>query len=207
MGFLRKLFTRKSDTWRPLAEALGGRFVEGDSWKSARVEFEQPGYVALLTARHDMDTNYWATCVCAEMRTYGDAGVCLMKNWPMASLFEAMGVFDIIAAMAGMTKTPLADLQIDGDGFVLTNTVDEVRLFELDSLLAAIGQQDKLLLTLGEQRGFPFSNTTGQSKLVLLVPRIITEVDQFRSLLELHTVLVESAVAAGIVRDFGRSIE
>jgi len=207
MRFLRKLFTRKSDAWRPLAEALEGRFVEGDSWKSARVEFEHPGYVALLTARHDVDTNYWATCVCAEMRTHGDARVCLMKNWPTASLFEAMGVFDIIAAMAGMTKTPLADLQIDGNGFVLTNTVDEVRLFELDSLLAAIGKQDKLLLMLGEQRGFPFSDTTDQSELALLVPRIITDVDRLRSLLELHTALVESAVTAGIVRDFGRRIE
>lgn len=50
MSFLRNLFGRKSDVWRPFAEELGGRFIEGDSWKSSRVEFEHPGYVTVLTA-------------------------------------------------------------------------------------------------------------------------------------------------------------
>jgi hypothetical protein len=37
--------------------------------------------------------------------------------------------------------------------------------------------------------------------LVLLIPGIVSDVDQLRSTLELHAALVEAAVVAGIVPD------
>ncbi len=59
----------------------------------------------------------------------------------------------------------------------------------------------------GFLRCLAFARTAGQSELVLLIPRVVTDVEQLRSVLELHTALVESAVAAGLVPDFGRAIE
>jgi hypothetical protein len=45
-----------------------------------------------------------------------------MKNWPWSRLFDLLGMFDGISAMADMKKTSLADLQMDGDGFVMSST-------------------------------------------------------------------------------------
>ena len=54
------------------------------------------------------------------------------------------------------------------------------------------------MLLVGEPHGLPFARTAGQSELVLLIPGIVTDVDQLRSALELHAALVEAAVVAGI---------
>jgi len=201
MRFLRKLFGRKSDAWRPFVEELGGRYIEGDSWNSAGVEFEYPGYVAVLSAKYDVDTHFWATRVRTKIRTHSDARISLMKNWPWIKLFNALGMFDQVAAMTDMTKTSLADLQLDGDGFVMSNTQDAVRLFASDTLRSAIANHKKLMLLVGEPHGLPFARTAGQFELVLLIPRIVTDIDRLRSALELHAALVEAAVAVGIVSD------
>lgn len=186
MSFLRNLFGRKSDVWRPFAEELGGRFIEGDSWKSSRVEFEHPGYVTVLTAEFDVETNFWATRVRTKLRTHSDARISLMKNWPWAKLFDLLGMFDGIAAMADMRNPSLADLQMAGDGFLMSDTQDEFQLFESDTLRSGITQQQKLMLLVGEPYGLPFARTAGQSELLLLIPGIVTDVDQLRSALDLH---------------------
>jgi hypothetical protein len=68
-------------------------------------------------------------------------------------------------------------------------------------LRSAITQQQKMMLLVGEPHGLPFARTAGQFELVLLIPGIVSDVDQLRSTLELHAALVEAAVVAGIVPD------
>ena len=201
MGFFRNLFGRKSDVWRPFAEEFGGRFIAGGFWKSCRVEFKHPGYVTVLTAIRDAETNLRATRVRTEIRTHSDARISLIKNWPWTWLFERLGMFNQRAAVTNMRKTSLADLQMDGDGFVMSSTEDGFQLFESDTLRSAITQQQKLMLLVGEPHEFTFARKTGQLELVVLIPGIVSDVDQLRSALELHATLVEAAVVVGITPD------
>ncbi|HIK94281.1 MAG TPA: hypothetical protein EYG03_20240 [Planctomycetes bacterium] len=110
-------------------------------------------------------------------------------------------MFNQIAAVADMRKTSLADLQMDGDGFVMSSTEDGFQLFASDTLRSAITQQQKLMLLVGEPRALPFARKTGQFELVVLIPGIVSDVDQLRSALELHAALVEAAVVVGITPD------
>ena len=198
MRLFRRLIPRKSEVWRPFAEELGGQYVEGRFWTADRLEFTHSKSIIRFTAERDHETGSWATCVRSLIEASRDVSISLMKNWPGQQLFNALGLFDFMASATDQKKTSLADVQIEGEGFLLSRGSQD-RLFETPELRAAISRQTQLLLLIGEARRYPFARGGKRSELTLLVPRIISQTDQLTDLLRLHIQLIETLFATGIV--------
>ncbi len=199
MRLLRRLFPRKSEVWRPFAEELGGRYVEGSFWRGDRLEFTHSKNVVRFTAERDHETGSWATCVRSPIEVSRDVSISLMKNWPTQQFFNAWGLFDFLASVTNQQKTSLADLQIEGEGFLLSRG-SEARLFETPELRTAISRQTQLLLLVGEARRNSFARAGKRPELALLVPRIISKTDQLSELLQLHIQLTKTLCATRIIQ-------
>jgi hypothetical protein len=206
MRLLRSLFfsrRKRREIWRTFAEENGGRYFEGGWLKSDRVEFMDAGSEIRLTAEYDAESGTRGTCFWSALELNHDVSVILMKNWPMQRLLDSLGMFEAVASKKGWKKIPLSELGIDADGFVLTTTASSAqRIFDSAELQAAIGVQDRLLLTAGGGGSFPRSCGISGSgpQMALLVPGIAESVTQLADLLQLYRLLIDTLQAAGMVR-------
>ena len=190
MPFLRKWFPPKSEIWRPFAEEVGGQYVEGSFWTPDRVEFTHAGNVQMLTAESDSETNHWSTCVRSPIETPHDIMIGVMKKWPGQKLF------DLLASFGGLQKISLAQLQIEGDGTLLSRDIDAVKLlFAAPEVRAAIAEQTQLLLFIGRLPRFSSARGEKGPELLLSVPYIVDDKKQVSSLLQLHKRLLDSLIA------------
>ena len=107
----------------------------------------------------------------------------------------------MLASQKAWKKTPLSELQIDGDGFVLAGSSAE-RMLESAELQSVIGAQERLLLTVGGSGSFPRSCGISGSgpQMALLVPGIVDCATQLSGLLQLYRLMIDALHAEGMAR-------
>lgn len=187
MGFLRTWFPPKTEAWRPLAEDLGGRFLEGNWRTPDRIEVPRAGRTQTVTARRDTDTGQWTTAVQMPIDILPGESVGVLKDWP------GQKVLDLACSLAGLRTMPLRDLGVQGEGRALAREDAAARaLFADPRLRNAVSAQERLLLFVGQTPRLS-SMPAGEGPAVLVMaPELLTDLSSLAALLELHGVALDA---------------
>ena len=178
MPLLRNWFPPKTEAWRPIAEELGGTFVEG-AWSGDRLEV--PRGDAVQTVTDDQGENSGrSTQVSTPVDVPPDLKIVLFP--------KSMGRMGSAAfRLAGLAELSRGDLGLAGDGTVMTQDAAAARaVFAAPELREAIAAEPSLFLYVGIGR-----------QAAVSVPGFVGDRDRLAALLRLHDLLLDGVAAAG----------
>jgi hypothetical protein len=189
---LRQLFgPSRNDIWRQLSADLGGQYVAGGTFRSAKVQATHGEWTVTLDT-HAVRTGN-VTIVYTRMRAP------FVNPGGFRFTIYRRGLFSDIAKWLGMQDVQVGVEPFDSDFIVKGTDEAMVRsLFSKQRLRDLVTAQDKIYLTVKDDEGwFAAKFPEGVDELYFNVVGVIKDLDRLKLLYELFSETLDDLCATG----------
>jgi hypothetical protein len=185
MGFLRQLFgPSREEIWRQLCSEIGAQYVAGGFWKGDKVQAHCGQWTITLDSYTQTQQNSTDDVSTTSSTTYTRMRAPFVNQDGFRFTIYRAGIFSGLGKWLGMQDVEVGYPEFD-DAFVIKGN-DEAKLralFANPKIRQLIEMEPDIHLTVKDDEGwFSTHFPEGVDELYFSVPRVITDVEELKSL-------------------------